>query len=308
MSLLRQRLDDYFAVRRAVGFKLVNQRELLQSFIAHLEQRGARTVTVELALSWATLPADADSSWWSKRLGMVRSFAKYLQTLEPATQVPPSDLLPSRSRRATPYVYSDRDVSLLMQAARRQRRPLLAGTYGTLIGLLAATGIRVGEAIRLDRDHVDFSHRLLVVHDSKFRKSREVALHETTVDALRSYVELRDRLCLRPRAPSFFVSTVGTRLIYKNVQHKFLELVREVGLAPRSARCRPRIHDLRHSFIVKTLVRWYQAGADVEARMPLLSTYVGHVGPSSTYWYLSAVPELLALVGQRLERSLGEMP
>ena len=236
---------------------------------------------------------------------MVRGFAAYLHSLDPAHQVPPADLLPRRSRRATPYLYRDEEIAALLAAAGRLRFPLRVATYRTLIGLLAVTGLRVGEAIRLDRGDLDVAHELLVVRDSKFGKSREVPLHPSTMRALRGYLRLRDRLQPPPSAPALFISPAGTRLLYCNVHATFRQLRRRAGLQPRSASCRPRIHDLRHTFAIRTLLDGYQHEGDVQPRLSLLATYLGHVHPDSTYWYLSAAPELLALAGQRLERHLG---
>lgn len=305
MSDLRTVLDEHLSTRRALGFKLEDAARLLRSFVAFLEAQGASTVTTELALAWATQPKDAHPNWWATRLSAVRVFAKHLHALDPSTEVPPVDLLPRRPRRATPYLYSQGEIASLMAAARALRSPLRAATYETLVGLLAATGLRVGEAIGLDRADVDGAEGLLTVVGSKFGKSREVPLHETTTEALEAYTDVRDRLCSLPKAPAFFVSTAGTRLIYNNVAHTYSGLVADAGLKPRSTRCRPRIHDLRHRFAVATLTRWHEAGLDVEAHLPRLSTYLGHVNPNSTYWYLSAAPELLAEAAQRLERHQG---
>lgn len=308
MSALRNSLDEYLAVRRALGFKLERAAHLLPDFVAHLERHGARTITTELALAWAQQPPDGHPAWWAHRLGIVRVFAKHMQALDARTEIPAAELLPGRARRATPYLYSDHDIERLMQTAHKLRHPLRAGTYTTLIGLLTTTGLRVGEAIQLDRQDVDWKHRLLVIRNSKFGKSREVALHDSTLEALRAYAHLRDRLIPRSKVPSFFLSTAGTRLHYKNVHFTYLMLVRGAGLERRSAQCRPRPHDLRHTFAVRTLLDWYRAGVDVEARLPQLSTYLGHVDPGSTYWYLSAAPELFALVAQRLEKAMGVLP
>ncbi len=308
MSELRRALHDYLTVRRAFGFKLDRAEQRLSSFVDYLEQAGVRTVTTELALAWSHQPANGHPAWWRQRLILVRGFAKYLHTLDPATQVPPTELLPRGNCRATPYLYSDADIAGLMAAARALVSPLRAATYETLIGLLAVTGLRIGEAIRLDRSDVDFDHALLTIRASKFGKSREIPLHPSTVDALDGYARRRDQLCPGPSASSFFVSMVGTPLIYNCVHSVFLGLVRAAGLQRRSATCRPRPHDLRHTFAVRTLLDWYAAGVDVEARLPQLSTYLGHFDPSSTYWYLSATPQLFAIVATRLERTLGSLP
>jgi integrase len=307
MSDLGRAVACYLATRRALGFKLERDGQLLPDFVASLDQAGLTTVTIDAALAWATRPAGADPSWWGARLAIVRGFARWLAAFDPATEVPPADLLPMRSRRAEPYPYTDDDIAALMRAARTIPAPLKAATYETLIGLLAVTGVRVGEAIRLDRADLDPEDGVVTIRDTKFGKSREIPLHLSTVEALAAYSRLRDRLCPRPTTPSLFVSTTGTRLIYKNVHHQWLDLVSRAGLEPRSRRCRPRPHDLRHRFVVTTLLGWYHDGANVEARLPQLSTYLGHVAPRDTYWYLQAAPELMALAAQRLEATQGEL-
>lgn len=237
---------------------------------------------------------------------MVRTFARHLHAIDPVHEVPPADLLPGHSHRAVPYLYSDADIAALMAAARQLRSPLRAATFETLVGLLAVSGLRIGEALRLDRDDVDLVEGVLAVRLTKFGKSREVPVHASTTEALAAYARERDRLCPHPVGPAFFVSTAGTRLLYCNAHVGWLDLVCRAGLQPRSATCRPRPHDLRHSFAVATLVGWYRDGADAAARMPMLSTYLGHVHPANTYWYLTAAPELLSLVALRLEASFGE--
>jgi len=308
MTPLRQALDDYLTMRRGLGYKLERAEKLLAQFLAYLDEVGADNVTVEDALAWARLPASADPSWWSQRLSVVRGFAAYLHTLDPAAEVPAAELLPWRRRRATPYLYTDAEIAALIAACASLRFPLRVATYGTLIGLLAISGLQVGEAMRLDRGDLDLERGLLLVRDSKFGKSRELPLHATAVRALRGYLRRRQRLQPRPQAEALFVSLAGTRLRYSNVNWTFLRLVRRAGLEPRSATCRPRLHDLRHSFAVRTVLDAYRADSDVQARLPLLSTYLGHVDPAATYWYLSAAPELLALAGQRLERHLETRP
>jgi integrase len=234
---------------------------------------------------------------------VVRGFAAYLHTLDPAVEIPATDLLPWRPRRAIPYLYSPTDIAALLTAAESLPTPLRRATIGTLIGLLAVTGIRVGEALALDREDLDGEHGLLVVRHGKFGKSRELVLHPTTVAALRDYLRERDRLHPAPVSPALLISTAGTRLLYCNVHWTFRRLMQRAGLAPRSAACRPRIHDLRHSFAVNAMLDAYAHGHDGQRRLTLLSTYLGHVDPAGTYWYLSASPELLAIAAQRLETS-----
>ena len=308
MSPLRQALADYLRLRRALGYKLERAGKLLPQFLDYLEQEDAEVVTVERTLAWATLPAHGSRRWWAFRLSIVRGFALYLHSLDPAHQVPPPDLLADRSRRATPYLYTDAEIAALIGAADGLRFPLRVATYRTLIGLLAVTGMRIGEAIRLDRGDLDLAHELLLVRESKFGKTREMPLHESTTRALRAYLRLRDRLQPMPQTPALFVSPAGTRLLYCNVHATFRQLRNAAGLRPRSGCCRPRILDLRHSFAIRTLLEAYHDEGDVQRRLSLLSTYLGHVNPGATYWYLSAAPELLALAGQRLERHLGARP
>lgn len=308
MSDLRVELDNYLAIRRSLGFKLRRPELLLGDFIRYLGANGSDTITTQGAFAWASLPAKASTDWWGQRLSVVRAFARHLHTIDPAHEVPPAGLLPARTHRATPYLYSDADIAALMAAARQFRSPLRAATFESLVGLLVVTGLRIGEALRLDRDDVDLVAGVLRVRDTKFGKSREVPLHPSTVEALAAYARSRDRLCRRPVHPSFFVSTTGTRLMYCNAHLAWLELVRRGGLQPRSEKCRPRPHDIRHSFAVRTLLGWYRDGADVAALMPLLSTYLGHVHPANTYWYLSAAPELLSLVAARLDAASGARP
>jgi integrase/recombinase XerD len=301
MSGLNQAVEDYLTTRRALGFKLERHGRLLPHLVGYLERAGAATVTTELALAWAT-QSEGHPDESAKRLSVARGFARYLQTLDSNAEVPAADLLARQQRRASPYLYSDADVVALMAATSTLRFPLRSATYRTLIGLLAVTGMRVGEAIGLVRDDLDWSHRRLIIREGKFGASRELPLHPSTLDALEMYAQLRDQCWPQPRSP-FFISLAGTRLIHENVHWTFRRLVRHVGLQARSASCRPRIHDLRHTFAVNTLIDWYRSGVDVAAWMPRLSTYLGHAAPAWTYWYLSATPELLSLAAARLDQS-----
>lgn len=301
---LRGQLADYLALRRALGYRLERPEKLLNQFLDHLEQHGQEVITVAAALDWAQLSAGAAANWWAYRLGVVRGFASYLHAIDPVHEVPATGLLPQRPLRATPYLYSDAEIVELIAATATLRTPLRRATFATLIGLLATTGMRIGEAISLDRGDVDLAGGRLTIRFGKFGKTRELALHASTIEVLRTYRRLRDRSAPSTGTPAFFVSTAGTRLLYCNVHHAFHRLVQHVGLIPRSASCRPRIHDLRHTFAVKTMLDAYAAGEDGQTRLTLLSTWLGHVHPRHTYWYLSAAPELMASAGQRLEAHL----
>jgi integrase/recombinase XerD len=307
MSALREAVGDYLTIRRALGFKLVEHERLLNDFAASLEQAGASTITTELAVAWAIRSRGA-GSWKAVRLSVVRGFAGYLRTIDPATEVPPTGILIARKRYAIPYLYSEEEIGWLLAAAGALRPPLRAITHYTLIGLLAVSGMRIGEALRLDRDDVDLDAGVLTIRLTKFGRSRQLPLHASTVKALARYDRQRDELCPRPNAPSFFVSTRANRMDKSAVQKAFRGLCRRAGIERPRGSPQPRLHDLRHAFAVRTLLDWHRAGIDVQPRLLWLSTYLGHVEPSDTYRYLTAAPELLALAAERLESTLGDLP
>jgi integrase len=305
MSTLAEHAENYLTVRRALGFKLVGEGQLLAEFVAFADAAGQHTITTRFALQWAKRPTTGSRNYLSRRLRAVRGFARYLHALDPACEIPPLELLPASKYRPAPYLYRDEEIVALMAAAGGLRPPLRAATFRTLIGLLACTGLRIGEAIRLDREDFDPANELLIVRDSKFGKSREVLLHPSAVRALGEYGEIRDRLCPRPKERSLLITVRGTRLAHPTIYVPFRALLDQAGVRHPSPQRRVRIHDLRHSFAVKTLLGWYRDGGDVAARMPLLSTYMGHVDPAATFWYLSAAPQLLALAAERLEQATG---
>ena len=296
--------QEYLAMRRSLGYKLRPQGRLLLEFVGYLHDIGADTITTEAAVAWATQPSGADPIWWQRRLSVVRCFARHLKTLDPACQIPPTDLLPVRYQRKAPHLYSSAEIAALVHAAGLLAAPLPAATYQALISLLAVSGLRVGEAVGLDHGEVDLDAGLLIVVNGKFGKSRQVPLHPSTVAMLRGYCARRDRLCPTPATRGFFVSTTGTRLLVGGVDRVFTQLLALAGIPTPPGRRRPRVHDLRHSFAVATLLDWYRHGVDVHARLPVLSAFLGHVAPASTWWYLHAAPELLALAAQRLDTSL----
>jgi integrase/recombinase XerD len=300
VSALAVALEDYLALRRCLGYKLERAGVVLADFVAHLDQVGAEHITVDLALEWALRAANPDSSWRAQRLGMVRCFARYLHAIDPGHEIPPPGLIHRGQRRPEPFLFAEADIVALMAAAGSMASPLRALTMETLIGLLAVTGLRVGEVIRLDRDDVDFDRGLIVVRNSKLGRSRHVPLHATTSVALRTYLCRRDELFSCPASPALFISTTGRRLRSGNLRAAFVELLAEAGLPPRQDRHGPSLGGLRHSFAVQTLLDWHVAQLDVGPRLPVLSTFLGHVSPASTYWYLSASPPLLAAAARRL--------
>jgi integrase/recombinase XerD len=300
VSVLEQALIDYLRLRRSLGHELAEAGWLLPGFVAYLDAHGARTVTIEMALAWAQQArAGRGTSVGPRRMTAVRGFARYLAGIDAATEVPPLGLMPHRQRWRRPFIYSPADVDTVIGQARCSIvSPLRAATYVTLIGLLAASGMRIGEAIKLDRGDVDWAQGVLLIRESKFGKSRLVPLAASSMAALHGYAGLSDELAPRPDGPSFFVSLARKRLLYAVVSQTYRQLVDDSGVGAGAHRP-PRLHDLRHTFAVRTLLGWYRAGEDVQAKIPSLSTYLGHREPSSTYWYLSAAPELLALAAAR---------
>ena len=302
MSLLRKSLEEYLAIRRAAGFALRDTARILNRFVAFAEQHRTEVVTTQLALQWAQQPVHAQPAWRARRLNTVRLFARHLSAQDPRTEIPPAGLLPPGYSRREPYLYSDDEIERLLQAARDLPSPtgLRAWTYATFLGLLAVTGMRVGEALHLDREDVDLEQGLLTLRHTKFGKDRYVPIHPTTQKALLDYQRYRDRIYPTATTPSFFLGEHGRRLKKTTVGTTFLKLSRQIGLRGPTQSRGPRLHDLRHRFAVRTMLNWYRTGADVEAQLPKLSTYLGHVNVRSTYWYFTAAPELLQLATARL--------
>lgn len=302
MTTFAQHVGDYLQLRRSLGYKLHNHARLLRRFADHLDAIGAEFVTIDLALSWALEPdVPPGSVVPAMRLLVVRGFARYMSGVDPRTEIPPTGLIRFRRRRRPPFIYSDAEILALMQQARDGiRQALCAATYETLIGLLAATGMRISEAIKLDRTDIDWAEGVLLVRESKFNKSRYVPLHDSTLEALARYALQRDELCPDPRDASFFVSLRRTRLYPCAVQATFRRLCQNAGVGA-NAPFAPRLHDLRHTMAVRTLVGWYRDGVDVQSRLPALATYLGHRDPAYTYYYLSAAPELLACAAGLLD-------
>jgi integrase/recombinase XerD len=299
---LREALADYLRLRRQLGFEMPQDGRLLEGFVEFLERAGAERITTELALEWARLPTGTHPHYWHQRLSVVRGFARHLATIDPASEIPSKDLLPGHRPRIAPYIYTNAEIAALIAAAGRLRPLLRAARHQTLIGLLAVTGMRPGEALALDRHDVDLRDGVVHVRAGKQKKQREVPLHPSTIRALREYARLRDARFPEPSTPAFFIGACGRRMPREELNRTFTQRVREVGLDGRGARARPRPHDLRHALAVHTLLDWFDAGENIDRQMPLLSAFLGHVDPASTFWYLEAVPELLQLISRRLEQ------
>jgi integrase/recombinase XerD len=308
MNTLRQALHEYLAMRRSLGFRLKRVAPRLLDFVAFMEQQRAPYITVPMALAWAKQPADAQLATWAQHLSFVRSFARYRRATDPRTEVPPKDLLPYRPKRARPYLYSDREIRDLLRAAPKlQRRGLQPDTYYCLLGLMSVSGMRVSEVRNLELQDVDLKEGVLTIRGAKFGKDRLVPLHPSTCRVLARYLARRQRMWAKRAGPNYlFVSSRGNRLDDGDIRRTFHALSREIGLRGPTDSHGPRLHDLRHRFASLTLLRFYRAGEDPERRLPALSTYLGHVHWSDTYWYLSALPGLMREAVSRLERQWEE--
>ena len=304
MSAFGDHLEKYLKLRRQLGYRLREAEGLLRKFVRFAQEEGASFITTKLAFRWAAQPAIKPAQRGA-RLGMVRRLAEYISAFDPRTEVPPQKLLPCQYRRRPPYLFRDEEVARLIRAAQEiaPEDELKGPTHGTLLGLLAVSGMRVGEALALNREDVDWRRNLLTIRRAKGNKSRLVPLHESTAQALQEYADLRDKVYPQPLDASFFVSDKGTRLLHCTVHRWFLLMACQIGLRKPGDRRGPRLHDLRHYFAIRTLLNWYRTDADVEARLPELATYLGHVHVRDSYWYLSTTPELLQLATHRLQRS-----
>ena len=306
MNDLQAAVGEYLHLRRALGFKLHNTERQLRRFVDFMRRHRASFITTALALQWATKSTKCHPGNWRNRLIVVRCFARFRFASDPRTEIPPPGLLPQRYRRTTRSIPTDDDVSRLLEAAKRVRAPkrLWGATHVTILGLLAVTGMRVGEVVALEHQDVDLQAGILTIRHAKFGKSRLVPLHPSTVEALRSYARRRDKIIPACSATRFFTSECGTRLTAKFIGKIFLQLARRAGFRAPQGRTGPRLHDLRHRFAVRTLVAWYRDGVNVERRLPVLATYLGHLNVATTYWYLSATPELLAMAVRRAEQPI----
>jgi integrase/recombinase XerD len=307
MKRLRKAADDYFELRRGLGFKVERQQTRVRQFLVFLQKERTTRITTELAIQFATLSPELAPKTQSSRLGAVRDFARYYSTLDPMTEVPPPGLLPSGSRRARPYLYAQSEIRKILKAAKNHPspHPFQAWTYYCIIGLLSVTGMRVGEVLNLrDRD-IDWPRGCLTIPHAKFGKSRLIPLHRSTLRVLASYLQQRNRFFAqqahRPVC-RFFVTSHGTPLLHRNLTRVFHGILKQIGLRAPGERRGPRLHDFRHRFAVETLLRWYRRGEPADCRLPVLATYLGHTHVSSTYWYLSCSPELMAAAGRRVEK------
>ncbi len=311
MNTLRQAAQEYLSMRRSLGFRLKHAGTGLLDFVTFMEQYRASYITQALALALAEQPSGVQPDEWARRLSHVRLFARHRSATDSRTQIPPPGLLPYRPKRAQPYLYSDQEIRDLLRAALKLpgNGGLRPWTYYCLFGLLSVSGLRVGEAQNLELQDVDIEAGVLTIRDAKFGKSRLVPLHASTRGVLADYLARRERMWAKRAVSSYlFVSNWGNRLDGGEIRRTFYALSRQIGLRGPSDRHGPRLHDLRHRFASETLLRWYRAGEDAERRLPVLSTYLGHVHCSDTFWYLSALPELMHEAMLRLERRWEDRP
>jgi integrase/recombinase XerD len=303
MNTLRQSVGEYLDVRRRLGAKLHENEAILSDYVAFAEQEQAELITTKMARHWACRPEDGSPARWARRLATLRLFAQYLSAQEPRTEIPPKGLLPHSYSRATPYIYTDEQVEKIIRAARDlpSTTGMTPASYATFFALLAVTGMRVGEAVHLERKDVDLDQALLTLHRTKLNKQRLVPIHPSTRDALLGYQSQRDQIYPSPSTPRFFLAERGGKLREGMVGDVFRKISRQIGLRDPSQSRGPRLHDLRHRFAVRTVIGWYRSGADVEAQLPKLATYLGHSHVRDTYWYLTAVPELMQWAVTRLD-------
>jgi integrase/recombinase XerD len=314
MNALRQSIDEYLAMRRSLGFKMKEAGRALPDFATFMERRRASYITQALALTWAQKPAHVQPAHWASRLCHVRQFARYRSAIDPRTHIPAPGLLPFKPKRATPYLYTNREIERLLQAtlhmplSPKHRRicALLPWSYYCLFGLLSVSGLRLGEARNLKLEDIDLSAGVLTVRGGKFGKDRWIPLHGSACKVLAQYLDRRERHWGGRSVSSYlFVSSRGNRLDVGSIHRAFYAASRQVGLRGVHDTHGPRLHDLRHRFATTTLVNWYRSNEDPERRLPLLSAFLGHVHVADTQWYLSASPELMREAMRRLEHRWG---
>ena len=304
MSTLRALLEDYLATRRALGFKLVGDGTGLTAFVSHLEEAQVEFITNEAALNWARLPSSVQPVQWARRLGFVRSFARYCSAFDSRTQVPPTDLIQATRLRRTPHFFDDDIIERLLSAALElpPQDGLRRWTFHCLFGLLSVSGLRIGEAIRLTLEDVDLQEAILTIRSTKFGKSRLVPMHPSTAEVVANYIQRRRSARAARATDPVFINDRYEPLSHDQSIDTFQRLLIKIGVTSQREGRRPHLHDLRHRFAMRTLSQWYKEGRDVERQLPVLSAYLGHTETRDTYWYLSAIPELMGLARERLER------
>lgn len=302
---LRHHLQEYLSIRRSLGYDLRTNERILRRFVEFVEAENAPYVTTALFLRWQDGFGHAGRQTWAARLTMVRLFAQWLHGFDPGHEAPPRNLIPSRNRRVRPHIYNDQQIAAIIEASAKL--PSIYGMRGltcsTLFGLIAATGLRISEALNLDNDDVDLNAGVLRVRRGKNGRERLIPLAASVTTQLQSYAAERDRL-LKLTPKPFFVNCEGRRFGDCSARYNFALACQSIGLRAAQQYGRhgrgPRIHDLRHSFAAKTMIDWYRTGKDAAQEMIKLTTYLGHTNPENTYWYIEAVPELPELASDRV--------
>jgi len=302
---MQERVDDYLITRRRLGYQLKVEGDELYRFARFADEHwNNKALTIEIAVAWANSSKKASDIYPARRMETIRGLAKFCALFEPETQIPPPGLLGHGHRRVAPHIYTEEELSNLMQAAIKlnPKKGIRPVTMQYLIGLLSATGLRISEALRLNRSDVDFERELLLIRETKFCKSRYVPLHQTTIDALIQYGRIRDRFTSEGSGSNaFFLFDNGRSPNYRQALYAFQSIRRQLGWDRNSERL-PRLHDLRHTFACNRLLLWYKQGVDVNNAILRLSVYLGHSKISDTYWYLTAIPSLMAIAAKRFER------
>jgi integrase len=297
-------VKEYISYKRKLGFKLRIEAQQLLNFAKYADKSGhAGPVTTELILKWARLPQKASQLYQARRVEVVRCFAKYQAIFLPKAEIPPSQILGPAHRRTEPYIYSQQQISALLEACT-QLTPvngLRPRTYATLFGLIACAGLRISEALKLSRNDVDLVNGIVLIAETKFHKSRLVPLDPSASKALRKYAKFRDQYHPITKSEKFFLSETGNSLPYSTVCHTFGSLRKKLRWCIKGKRP-PRIQDMRHTFACRRLLLWYEEGVDINHAIYSLSTYLGHVKVSDTYWYLTGIPDLFAVAVKKFEK------
>lgn len=293
---LVQYSGEYLQLRRAMGHRLARHEQILSGFFAALAATGQDSITVDSAIRWACAPDGATPCWWAERLSAVRGLAEYIHSRDPdrAELIPPGAIA-ARTVRRVPYIYTDEQIRALISAASALHPTVRALTISTIIGLMAATGLRISECLAMNVADLDVGNNVLAVTGKRGRP-RLVPIHPSTTAALVRYRRATTALIDGPDAQAFFLTFIGTRVHASSAEVAFRSLTDKLGYAAHPGTRRPRLHDMRHTFSTNALVRAHREGADVDATVSVLATYLGHVSPVSTYWYLTATPQLLELV------------
>ena len=307
MKPLKYQVEKYIQFRRQLGYKLENAEKILKNFASFSAEHGVSYIKIDVAVSFSKKNPKASPATWSKSLGIIRQFALFLKTIDQRTEVPPLNFIASSNQRPIPYIYTNEQIQHLLKACKKlgSRSEILKHTYYTLFGLVSVTGMRISEAISLEQKNVDFSNEIVFINKTKFRKSRINPLHSSTLYELEKYIDYKSKLFPKSESSNLFVSSAGSGLKYHNVRKAFVQASIFAGLRSGYKGHGPRIHDLRHTFAVQTLTEWYKNSTNIDVHLPLLSTYLGHINPVNTYWYLTATPDLLNQAVVRLEKNMG---